>query len=201
MGGGLASVPFARRTEAYVGGVSPRVPFCWLHVQPQSMVEDENSQGGRVEHRSGGAVACYADRVTSEGVGVAVAVESGANCHVDRQADEAGGLSGPGGVDVAVWEDFNYLPEAVRVAYAKISAALAAFDVSAENEGYFFDFRDGSQVHGREYLKYSEEERGDMQIAEEEQAHHMSSCDYNERRDRGDRSCVGGGCVVKREEM
>ena len=118
-------------------------------------------------------MAYCADRVTSEGAGVAVAAEAGANDHVEHQAGETGGLSGPGGVDAAVLEDFDYLPEAVRVADAKISALSAAFDESTENAGYFFDFGDGSQVHTSKYQKYSAEERGDMRIAEEEHGNCM----------------------------
>ena len=129
--------------------------------------------GGRGdEHRAGGAVGRCAKRVTSDGACAVVVAEAGASNPVGHRTGETGG-AGPGGEDAALLEDFNYLPEAIRVEDVRIAAASAAFDESTGNKGYFFDFRDGSRVHVSKYREYSMEEKEDMQCAEEEHAERM----------------------------
>ena len=150
-------IAFARRREAWVGGVAPRAPFTWRRVQSSVMVEDESLPGGC----AGDAAHC-ADRVTSGGEGAIAVAEAGSSSHVERSMSESG-RAGPGVVDAAGEEDFGHLPvegfkclpEAIRLEDVRIATASEAFDASMGNEGHFFDFRDGSQVERSEYLRKS----------------------------------------------
>ena len=112
--------------------------------------------------------------MTSKGPCAIAVAEAGASGHVGRLISESSRAES-GVRNVAEEEDFRYLqvggfdclPYAVRAADDKIAIASEMFEGAVGNEGYFFDYRDGSRVHSSKILRMSMEELEDMRVAEE----------------------------------